>query len=225
MNLTKSYEFFKPETVKDRIHIVGCGSVGSALAIQLVRTGLTKITLWDMDVVDEHNLVNQQYRRKDIGQPKVHALKDILLEINPDLEDGGLKLKPEGWHGEKLSGYVFLAVDSIEIRQQIVDQQFNDLSIKAMFDIRTLLTGAQHFAADWKDMQMKKDFRASMEFSHEEAKEETPTSACGVTLGVVPTVLAICALAVANFIQFAKGNGIKRTMILDVFQASLMAFD
>ena len=32
MDLSKSYEFFDPSAVKGRVHIVGCGSVGSSLA-------------------------------------------------------------------------------------------------------------------------------------------------------------------------------------------------
>ena len=41
MDLSKSYEFFRPESVDGRIHIIGCGSVGSSLAELMVRSGLT----------------------------------------------------------------------------------------------------------------------------------------------------------------------------------------
>ena len=51
MDLSKSYEYFQPEKVDARIHIVGCGSVGATIAENLVRLGLTNIALWDMDVV------------------------------------------------------------------------------------------------------------------------------------------------------------------------------
>jgi len=45
LNLAKSHDFFKPEDVRERIHIIGCGSVGSAVAELLARFGLTKLTL------------------------------------------------------------------------------------------------------------------------------------------------------------------------------------
>jgi len=45
LNLSKSYDFFKPEDVTERIHIIGCGSVGSAVTELLARFGLTKLTL------------------------------------------------------------------------------------------------------------------------------------------------------------------------------------
>ena len=83
MDLSKSYEYFQPEKVDSRIHIVGCGSVGATIAENLIRLGLTNITLWDMDVVSPHNLANQIFRQQDIGRPKVEALYDILFELNP----------------------------------------------------------------------------------------------------------------------------------------------
>ena len=115
MDLSKSYDYFQPEKVKERIHIVGCGSVGATLAENLVRLGLTNLTLWDMDMVSPHNLANQIFRYKDIGKSKVQCLAEILAEINPDITDH-LQLKEDGWNGQQLSGYVFLAVDSIDIR-------------------------------------------------------------------------------------------------------------
>ena len=47
IDLSKSYEYFQPEKVDCRIHIVGCGSVGATVAELLVRLGLTNIALWD----------------------------------------------------------------------------------------------------------------------------------------------------------------------------------
>lgn len=32
MDLSKSYEFFKPEMCRERIHIIGCGAIGSTVA-------------------------------------------------------------------------------------------------------------------------------------------------------------------------------------------------
>jgi hypothetical protein len=221
MDLSKSYEYFQPEKVTSRIHIIGCGSVGATVAENLVRLGLTNIALWDMDVVCPHNLANQVFRQKDIGRSKVEALADILTEINPEVD---LKLRPDGWDGQKLNGYIFLAVDNIDLRRQIVDKHFSDPYVKAVFDFRTLLESAQHYAADWSDYKQRKDLLNSMQFSHEEAQAETPVSACGVTLGVVPTVRAICALGVANFVNFIRGKGLKKLIILDVFNFTLDAF-
>lgn len=222
MDLSKSYEFFQPEKVRERIHIIGCGSVGSTIAENLARCGIKKMTLWDFDKVESHNIVNQMFGQQDIGKTKVEALKDILVGINPDME---LRLKPEGWNGEMLSGYIFLAVDSIEIRRKIVEQHMDNTNIKAMFDTRTLLTGAQLYAANWSEYKSKKDFLATMQFSHEEAAAETPVSACGVTLGVATTVRIAAALSVNNFVKFVKDGKLWKLFIFDGFNGIFDCFE
>ena len=154
---------------------------------------------------------------------KVEALRDILMDIDSDIADT-VELKPDGWKGKLMSGYIFLCVDSIDLRRQIVEKHMDSPYVKAIFDFRTLLESAQHYAADWSNRKMKEDLLNSMQFSHEEAAEETPVSACGVTLGVATTVRLICALGVNNYINFVKGNGIKKMMMIDGFAFDLLAF-
>ena len=223
LDLSKSYDYFQPEKNKDRIHIIGCGSVGSTLAENLVRCGITNFTLWDFDTVEPHNLGNQMFRQEDVGKSKIDALIDILAEVNPEIP-GCVKKQEKGWDGQQLSGYDFLCPDSIDVRRAIVEQHFDNPNVKAMFDFRTRLEDAQHYAADWSDYKMKKDFLNSMNFSHDEATEETPVSACGVTLGVCPTVRIICAYGVANFMNFWNGKPIKKLILADAFNFMLDAF-
>lgn len=223
MDLSKSYDFFQPDKDDARIHIVGCGSVGSTIAENLARCGVTKMTLWDFDKVEAHNIVNQMFRQQDVGRLKVDALKDILMDINPEMKDT-VETKPEGWQGKLMSGYVFLCVDNIELRKEIVKKHMDTPYVKAMFDVRTLLTGAQHYAAAWDDFKMKQNFLESMNFSHEEAAAETPVSACGVTLGVATTVRLISALAVNNYIKYVKGEGLWKFVQIDGFSGLLDAF-
>lgn len=223
MDLSKSYEFFQPEKDTSRIHIIGCGSVGSTIAENLVRCGVTKLTLWDFDTVEEHNIVNQMFREKDVGRPKVEALRDILAEINPDVVND-LELKPDGWQGKMLSGYLFIVVDSIDLRRKIVEKHIDSPAVKAVFDVRTELTGAQHYAADWSSYQSKQNLLTSMQFTDEEADAETVVSACGTVLGVATTVRIICALAVNNYINFVKEQKLKKMVVVDGFSFAMTAF-
>jgi len=86
------------------------------------------------------------------------------------------------------------------------------------------LTDAQHYAADWNNNKMIEDFLKSMAFSHEEAKAETPVSACNITLSVVPTVRMIVAMGVSNFINFVKGGDIRKLILVDAFGHTIDAF-
>ena len=221
MNIVKSYSFFQPETLNERIHIIGCGAIGSTVAENLVRFGIQKISLYDFDTVDDHNIANQIYTMDDIGKNKIDALAEHLMSINHDLKQPGtIKLVP-GYFNQRLSGYVILAVDNIDLRRQIVEANYNNLNIKAMFDYRLRLVDAQHYAADWSKDSDKENFLASMQFTHEEAMANTPVSACNMTLSVCPTVRAICALGVANMINFIKDSTFKNIILLNAFDFTI----
>lgn len=223
MDLRKSYEFFKPDMLTGRVHIIGCGAVGSTIAENLARFGVTKMTLWDFDKVEPHNIANQMFREVDIGKPKIEALAGYLAEINPEIVSD-LKLMPEGWHGNRLSGYVFLAVDSIDLRREIAEKCKGSPHVKAMFDFRMALLDGQHYAADWSVPQMVEDFLATMNFSHEEAAAQETLSACNIPMSVVPTVRNLVGYGVSNFINFVKGDGLKKAVFSNAFGFDVMAF-
>lgn len=75
------------ELADTRVIIFGVGGVGSWCAEGLVRSGVTRLTIVDSDRVCITN-VNRQLMAttKTVGQVKVEALKNRLLEINPKAE-------------------------------------------------------------------------------------------------------------------------------------------
>ncbi len=224
MNLVKSQDYFNPLNVSARCHIIGCGSVGSTVAELLIRLGITRISLYDFDTVSAHNLANQMFVNSDINQPKTDAVKNLLCAINPDAVND-IEVHNEGWTSKtKLSGYVFLCVDNIDLRREIATKNRFNQSILAMFDFRTRLEDAQHYAADWKNPEMVKNFIKSMDFSHEEAHAATPVTACNVEMGVAPTVRVICSYGVANFMNFIRKSNIKIIITADAFNFDVDAY-
>jgi len=224
MNLVKSQDYFNPVNVDERCHIIGCGSVGSTIAELLIRLGLTKISLYDFDTVSAHNLANQMFFNADIKRNKTEAVRDLLLAINPEAKNN-IKIYNEGWTDTtRLNGYVFLCVDNIDLRREIATKNKYNRAIKAMFDVRTRLEDAQHYAADWSSPRLIDNFIKSMEFSHEEAHAATPVTACNVEMSVAPTVRVICSYCVANFMNFARGKGLKILMTADIFNFDLEAY-
>lgn len=220
MNLSKSFEFFDPGKCNDWIHIIGNGSVGSCIAELLARFGLTKFKLYDFDIVQPHNIVNQMFTAKHIGMPKVEALKEILLEINPEIGEH-IVLKQNGWNEDPLDGYVFLAVDNIDLRRKIVQDNMYNTFVKGMFDFRTGLTDGQHYAADWRDLKSKKALLETMKFTHESAQLTQHMSACNVSLCVAPTVRMLTNAGVANFVNFVKGEHLYKQIPIDAFSFML----
>lgn len=216
MVLTKSIEYFDPVNVKGKCHIIGCGSVGSTVAALLARLGVTKFVLYDFDRVEAHNLANQMFIHKDIKTEKVDAVKRIITEINPDAEPT-IEICREGYNDQKLNGYVFLCVDNIDLRREICQKHRMNRMIKAVFDFRTRLEDAQHYAANWADMKQVDNLIKTMDFSHDEAHAATPVTACGTELGVAPTVWVVCSLGVCNFMNLIRGVSLKNIVVCDPF--------
>ena len=221
MDLTKSIEYFNPVNVRGKCHIIGCGSVGSTIAENLARLGVTKFVLYDFDIVEPHNLANQMFVQSDIKNPKVEAVKKIIGDINPEAEST-IEVCGEGYTDQKLNGYVFLAVDNIDLRREICERNRMNKAIKAVFDFRTRLEDAQHYAADWGDMRQVDNLIKSMAFSHDEAHEATPVTACGTELGVAPTVRVICALGVTNFMNLVRGGELQKIVVCNPFAMDIM---
>jgi proteasome lid subunit RPN8/RPN11 len=69
-----------------RIAVVGSGGTGSAVAEQLVRLGVRRLSLLDVDTLSASN-VTRVYGStpEDVGRPKVEVLRDHLRRIAPDL--------------------------------------------------------------------------------------------------------------------------------------------
>lgn len=68
------------------VFVAGAGGLGSNVCVMLVRAGAGCITVIDFDRVEASNLNRQQYFMDQIGMPKVIALKENLLRINPELK-------------------------------------------------------------------------------------------------------------------------------------------
>jgi len=107
-----------PEEVWDRsIAIVGVGGIGSTVAYMLAKMGCRKLEIYDFDTVDEHNISTQMYGVKDLGVPKVIALKDSIVE------NTGTEIYPFVEKVEELpeTDIVILALDSMDERIKLIN--------------------------------------------------------------------------------------------------------
>jgi sulfur carrier protein ThiS adenylyltransferase len=74
------------ENLKSKtVAIAGCGGIGSNVAVSLTRAGIGTLILADYDKVETSNLNRQYFFMSDIGQLKTDALKNHLVNINPDI--------------------------------------------------------------------------------------------------------------------------------------------
>ena len=109
-----------------RVIIFGVGGVGSYAAEALIRTGLIHLTMVDGDTVQPSN-INRQLpaTRATLGMPKVEALKQRLLSINPEAE---IEAIAEFYHddNENLKSqitnhqYLIDAIDSVNDKVDLI---------------------------------------------------------------------------------------------------------
>lgn len=74
-----------------RIAIVGLGAIGSMVAESLVHSGVSKIGLWDSDIIEPGNICRSTYTLADIGESKVQAIENKIKSINPFIEAKEIK--------------------------------------------------------------------------------------------------------------------------------------
>ena len=103
--------------------VIGVGSIGRQVALQLAATGVPTMTLFDPDTVAVENLATQGFSPNDIGDAKVEAVGSACHGQCPMLE---LHLKPERFKKSSIRGWpraqdhcVFVCVDAIEARRLI----------------------------------------------------------------------------------------------------------
>ena len=66
-----------------RVLVVGLGSFGSQIAIELAKSGVGSFSLFDFDRVELHNLMRHTCTVQDLGRLKTDAIRDAILGKNP----------------------------------------------------------------------------------------------------------------------------------------------
>lgn len=138
MDYTRQRAWFDPSTTNAAATIVGCGGIGSFAAFALAKLGVRTLKLVDFDTVDEHNVPNQLFEPRQLGQCKVSALAHNLsvatgihpIGINAPLEQGIPRLP-----------IVVSALDSMAARARLWEQVRYKLDVKLFLDGRL---GGEH---------------------------------------------------------------------------------
>lgn len=179
-----------------QIDVIGSGATGSWLTMILAKMGLQNIHVWDADNVEMHNLPNQLFRLKDIGVPKVEAIKDIVkIATGNEITSHNEFVTPAT---KTMGEIVFLLTDTMSSRKEIV-QNCLSYNMKTKICIETRLAAKQGriYAFDPSSkMELKK-----WESSLYEDKEADP-SACGMTTTLGASASFIASMAVLQMIKW-----------------------
>lgn len=107
-----------PQNLKMAISLVGAGGIGSWVCLALTKMGCSNISVWDFDIVEEHNLGAQFYDLGDLNEKKVHALARRLETLTQ------VKIEPFPYRVNNNLGFsdiVISAVDNMGTRKNIFD--------------------------------------------------------------------------------------------------------
>lgn len=99
--------------------IVGCGSIGRNVAMQLASLGSRQIALVDFDTVEQSNVTTQGYWEANNGRLKVEALREQILLIDKGIE---VVFFPSRWlpkHPYNKRHVMFCCVDHISTRGKV----------------------------------------------------------------------------------------------------------
>ncbi len=99
-----------------RIVIIGSGAIGSFTALALTKMGVQRMTLWDKDTVENHNISNQFYNKDALGLSKVSAVAAECKRFTPTGVD--IESIREFYNGQSLDSFdvVIALTDNIEGR-------------------------------------------------------------------------------------------------------------
>lgn len=100
---------------KKSVAVIGVGTIGSQLALTLARMQV-KMSVYDHDVLEEHNIATQAYPLSALGMDKVAAIGEEIERATGSIEN--LYARKYGGKGAK-SDVIVSCVDSLDARREI----------------------------------------------------------------------------------------------------------
>lgn len=82
--------------IPNSVTVIGCGGVGSWIALFLALAGVKQLLLWDMDTVADHNLNRLPLPSSSVGHLKSDVLAAEIKRLRPDVQAHTFK----GWTPE-----------------------------------------------------------------------------------------------------------------------------
>jgi molybdopterin/thiamine biosynthesis adenylyltransferase len=201
-------DLFNPYTFDKKVIVLGAGASGSWLVLMLAKLGIQDITVYDFDIVEEHNIPNQLYGMYNVGELKVLALKEMVLHQT------GTKINAiaERFESQRLSGYVFCMVDTMAGRDKIWKYSAKLKSAISMYtEPRMGLDTARVYNVDPMNLTHHKRYEDCF-YSDDEAE----VSACGTSMSVITTALTTASWCVRQLIEHNAGREVSNEILIDV---------
>lgn len=194
------------------ITLIGAGSIGSTTAVWLGKMGICNLTVFDDDLIQDHNWSNQLYSEDNVGRPKCEALEDVMeafCSYTPRII-----LHP--YSDQPLSEVVISAVDTMSSRKviwkQVRQQRRVQLYIDARMGLETLIVHAVH-------PQIREDrIRYSQTLHSDQNSLQEPCTARTICYTPLMAASVICNLVK----RYVNNERLPGQIILDLATYSLI---
>ena len=106
--------------------------MGSLVGTMLAKLGIPKLTIYDADTVESHNIPMSAYWLTHVSRPKVEALSEIIRA------ESGMEVitHPEMFDDSRLSGTVVVCVDTMKARKKIWSSVHLNPNVDLLVDTR-----------------------------------------------------------------------------------------
>lgn len=207
LDISRHKELFDPRNFDTPINIIGAGATGSWLALFLAKLGITNITIYDFDKVEEHNVPNQAYDITNIGSSKVHSLFGVIrTSTGIDINTFNGK-----YTDQRLTGIVFLMVDSMTERKRIWEEaiKFKPL-VNLLIEPRMGIDLGRVYNVIPTDLNHIKQYEKT--YYDDDVAE---VSVCGNTMSVITTAVSIAAWCGRQLINYHNNEDMDNEILID----------
>lgn len=143
---TRHLGIFNPHKNQISATVIGCGAIGSFVAVGLAKMGVKDQMLYDFDKVEIENVPVQLHGKQWIGGNKAEATRQMIDMLSPEkstIEIG------EKWDGQSIkTDVVVSAVDDLDVRKAIWQGVKYDGAVKLLVDARIGGQAMKLFAID-----------------------------------------------------------------------------
>ena len=193
MELTRQRDLINLERLSQiRILMIGAGGIGSFAAHALAKMGVENLQVWDKDLLESHNIPNQNFNLDQVGKSKVEALQHNIYEathtnINAkyDFFTSDISYQPD---------IIISGVDSMVQRKLIYDGLKEETKSQPIYylDARMSARAMSVFALRFDNPKSMERYASSL-YSDAEAEQERCTAksiihtpyACAYVLGTI----------------------------------------
>lgn len=216
MDFKRQVGIFNPDKNKEfTVSVVGCGSVGSFTALALAKMGVNVAEVFDSDIVEEHNIPNQFFKKEHVGRKKAGALEELLYEF------AGVRTELYGNvdKNTKLEGLIVVsAVDSIEARKEIWESVKGS---KPMLYIDSRMGGRifSVYSVDMLDEAEVKVYDESL------AKTGNGLEVPCTERSIIFNVLGLASIVCNQVVEFAAQRKLRRVIHFDYKNYTIMTPD